>query len=365
MDKPSQNNLGTSKVAAGLDPLSQMRDKKSTSNPIKPPTKKFMPEMEPRFIDFDKYNTKKNVEPPKTGVNTDPSPLQPSIFSPPAFAEEIKPEPKPVIQTGFRDLKTFGFLNEEKLPGEVILETADSSIILNSSMCDGKLILTNFKLHFRPVRTEFYKSYQLRPEFFQMPIMSIEKLGKYPEKKTNYLYIDLQTKDMRVFKFRVPSENFKEGEKVFTLLEAFITKKKKEHMAIDFAQNFKHLDQTYHGWEIYDIFREFERERADVVPRKVQEESKKEGEGCALKYCDNANGQVCLTYPEYFIVPSRASDELIHKSSKFRTKERVPALTYCYRQIVNGQITRTYMWRSSQCKVWLLFFLKGGGEIYL
>ena len=189
MESNPQNSLGTSKVVKGNDPLSQIRDKKPASIPSKPEPKKPMADMEPRFIDFDRFN-KKTSDPPKT-LNQDPSPVKSPIFNNTPIQEETKAEdPAKNKQTysAFRDMKTFGFLNEERLPGEVILETADSSIILNSSMCDGKLILTNFKLHFRPVRTEFYQSYQLRPEFFQMPIMSIDKLGKYPEKKTNYLY---------------------------------------------------------------------------------------------------------------------------------------------------------------------------------
>ncbi len=337
----------------GLDPLSQMRDKKTPPNPSNQEKSVFSKKTEiDRVIEFDKFSKNRNKE-----EFLDFSPLK----NTPHNSEEIKSEeplknaiPKP-LYAAFKDMKTFGFSNDEKLPGEIVLETADSSIILNSSMCDGKLILTNFKLHFRPIRSEFYQSYQLRPEFFQMPIMSIEKFGKYPEKKTNYLYLDLQTKDIRLFKFRIPSENFKEGERVFSLLEAFLTKKKKDHTAIDFAQNFKNLDTTYKGWEIYDILKEFAREKADIEIRRDQEKADLIG---ALRLCDNSTGHICSTYPEYFVVPNKASEELIYKSSKFRTKERVPALTYCYRQIVNGIITRTYLWRSSQCKVFHFMYFK-------
>lgn len=342
--------LDSSKVTTGLDPLSQIRVKKpsgglqkdnssqSTASNKKPIN------IEPKIIEFD-FNQYKKTDDMKK------SPINQSFFQSPFEDSKIDEKPnitnKTVISTAFKDLKTFGFANDEKMAGEVILETADSSIILNSSMCDGKLILTNYKLHFRPMRTEFYQSYQLRAEFFQMPIMSIEKVGKYPEKKTNYLYLDLQTKDMRVFKFRIPSENFKEGEKVFSLLDSFLTKKKKEHTALDFARYFKNLDLTYKGWEIYDIFREFEREKAEIQNK----DGPKTIDNYVLRYFDNSGGQTCSTYPDFIVIPSRVTDEVIYKSSKFRTKERLPVLTYCYRQIINGQIAKTYLWRSSQCKV--------------
>lgn len=338
-----KNSLDTSKVVTGLDPLSQMRSK-NNSGPSKPPKKK--PDFEPRILDFDKMN-KKPQENETKKLFKDSSPLQP---------EEIKEKDdnKNFIIKGsnstFKDMKSLGFTNDERLLGEVILEISEASIILNSSMFDGKLVLTNFKLHFRPNRNEFYQSYQVRPDYFQMPIMFIDKFGKYPEKKTNVLYIDLVTKDLRIFKFRVPSESFKDGEKVFFMLENFLTKKKKEHTAIDYAQNYKQIDQEFKGWKIYDIVNEFNRENADICT-----DNNMNNNDFSLRCYDNSNGQTCNTYPETLIVPSKASDDLIIKSSKFRTKERVPALTYCYRQLINGQVTRTYLWRSSQCKVIFLF----------
>ena len=368
MEKPTQNLLDTSKVLTGLDPLSQIRSKKPppVQNPKqeKPDKLNFFlsyaspkqQEIEPRIIDFDKI--KRNNDSINLNVSKpllDPSPVQPSAKTNQMPIETPEdPLKNKNLSTGYKDMKTFGFSNDERLPGELVLETTECSIILNSSKFNGKLVLTNFKLHFRPIKTEFYQSYQLRQEYFQMPIMSIDKIGKYPEKKTNYLYLDLQTKDMRVFKFLIPSEFFKEGEKVFSLLDAFLNRRKKEHIAIDFAQNFKSLDTSYKGWEIYDIIKEFDREKADIdTIKKEQENGNKDP--AALRFLDNSSGQICNTYPELIVVPSKTSEDLIYKSSKFRTKERIPALTYCYRQIVNGQITRTYLWRSSQCKVHIYF----------
>lgn len=343
-----KNTLDTSKVVTGLDPLSQMRSK-NNSGPSKPPKNK--PSFEPRILDFDKMN-KKNQENQINQIFKDSSPLPAHTNS----SEDIKEKEENKStnikgsNTTLKDMKVLGFTNDERLLGEIVLEFSEASIILNSSMFDGKLVLTNFKLHFKPSRSEFYQSYQVRPEYFQMPIMFIDKFGKYPEKKTNVLYIDLLTKDLRVFKFKVPSESFKDGEKLFFMLESFLTKKKKEHIATDYAPNYKQMDQEFKGWKIYDIIYEFNRENADICT-----ENNMNMNDFSLRCFDNFNGQTCNTYPETLIVPTKATDDLILKSSKFRTKERIPALTYCYRQMISGQVTRTYLWRSSQCKVFLIF----------
>lgn len=58
---------------------------------------------------------------------------------------------------------------------------------------------------------------------------------------------------------------------------------------------------------------------------------------------DNQNYETCATYPGYFIVPKTMKDEQVVQCSKFRTKNRLPALSYYHKK------TGVSMWRSSQC----------------
>jgi myotubularin-related protein 6/7/8 len=54
--------------------------------------------------------------------------------------------------------------------------------------------------------------------------------------------------------------------------------------------------------------------------------------------------EICKTYPEYVIIPNSVTQEELEGSSKFRTKRRLPCLSYYYKK--NG----TSLWRSAQNK---------------
>lgn len=65
--------------------------------------------------------------------------------------------------------------------------------------------------------------------------------------------------------------------------------------------------------------------------------------GCQFQLFDNTNYNLCRTYPRWIILPRNVSLHTITESSKFRTKNRLPALSYYYSK--NG----CSIWRSSQC----------------
>jgi len=46
------------------------------------------------------------------------------------------------------------------------------------------------------------------------------------------------------------------------------------------------------------------------------------------KYLDNAQKEYCETYPPLIVVPFGISEEDIKKCAKFRSRERLPALTF-------------------------------------
>ena len=62
------------------------------------------------------------------------------------------------------------------------------------------------------------------------------------------------------------------------------------------------------------------------------------------KLVDNRYFKISHTYPPLLLVPSKISDQSVVASSKFRTKERVPVITYYYAK------TKTLLSRSSQSK---------------
>lgn len=92
----------------------------------------------------------------------------------------------------------------------------------------------------------------------------------------------------------------------------------------------------FKGWSVFQISQEFKRQGIDPL---------------TMRPAENLNGNICSTYPETIYVPTRASDEMIFKSSRFRSRERLAILSYCYKQNIGGQTVRSYLFRASQCKV--------------
>ena len=70
---------------------------------------------------------------------------------------------------------------------------------------------------------------------------------------------------------------------------------------------------------IYPVAEEFARQGVDFAS----------GRG-AWRVCDTLNGnyEFCATYPKRFVVPARATDELLRAVSTFRAKQRVPILSW-------------------------------------
>lgn len=66
-----------------------------------------------------------------------------------------------------------------------------------------------------------------------------------------------------------------------------------------------------------------------------------------FKILDNKEGKVCTTYPSTFIVPSRMPYDCLLRCAKFRSRERMPALTYAY-EYSKGKYSCIF--RSSQCR---------------
>jgi myotubularin-related protein 1/2 len=66
------------------------------------------------------------------------------------------------------------------------------------------------------------------------------------------------------------------------------------------------------------------------------------------KFLDNRDGKVCSTYAEKFVVPSRMPFDSLIRCSKFRSRCRMPALTFVYNYDANKYSS---LYRSSQSKV--------------
>jgi myotubularin-related protein 1/2 len=67
-----------------------------------------------------------------------------------------------------------------------------------------------------------------------------------------------------------------------------------------------------------------------------------------FKVLDNKNGKICSTYPAILVVPSRMPYDALVRCARFRSRERLPAMSFAY-EYEKDKFAVVY--RSSQSKV--------------
>lgn len=71
-------------------------------------------------------------------------------------------------------------------------------------------------------------------------------------------------------------------------------------------------------------------------------------------------------YPELLVVPEKIDDKTLKETTKFRSRERIPSLSFAYKRlqtksnfflffelILDGEKEFSTLWRSSQCRAGL------------
>ncbi|SCU93365.1 LAFA_0F16006g1_1 [Lachancea sp. 'fantastica'] len=88
-------------------------------------------------------------------------------------------------------------------------------------------------------------------------------------------------------------------------------------------------EQQFNSWNIYDPIKEFQRQGLDFNDK-----------DCRWRLSTiNQDYNFCDTYPKLLVVPSTISDTLLTHSMRFRSQNRIPALTYFHRKTCTS-ITR-------------------------
>ncbi|CDK24516.1 unnamed protein product [Kuraishia capsulata CBS 1993] len=100
------------------------------------------------------------------------------------------------------------------------------------------------------------------------------------------------------------------------------------------------IEQAYNGWKDYDLETEFKRQGL-----RIQIEDMEHGEG-DLEQVDeddsmgstrwristvNQNYRLCKSYPSLLVTPASISDSVLSHAARFRSKNRIPALSYYYK----------------------------------
>ncbi|KAH3764365.1 Myotubularin 1 [Pelomyxa schiedti] len=170
----------------------------------------------------------------------------------------------------------------------------------------GYMFITNYQLVFR--------SYQnSQKDEIKIPLASITKIEKFGGKTSalDKYYVDLTCKDFRTVKFGFPKNSNSRKMVVKKLNDlCFVHPKIEKLFSFSYRPPYENL-----GWSIYDVEKEYERQGLSF----------KSG----WKYwTQNKTFSVCSTYPPVLVVPEAASDEMIQAVSGFRSRQRLPVLSW-------------------------------------
>jgi len=215
----------------------------------------------------------------------------------------------------------------------------------------GVLELTNFRLSFSPGQQGGSENWFFQDkELFDIPLGAIEKISRtsgnqvVSGRSKDSIAVYVTCKDFRRLHFRFPTTA--DAIRVHDLLKlsAFPVSMRNGDLqwlfALDYGKSVLAKGGEQIGWRMYSPRKEWVRlgllESVDSSQNKFWRIT-----GLNRSY------NLCPSYPGELLVPSSISDEDLHAMAPFRSRCRIPALTW-YSSISKGSI-----WRASQPKVGL------------
>ena len=207
-----------------------------------------------------------------------------------------------------------------------------------------KLLVTAFRLYLIPNFIGKKEYINLFPnDYFSLPIHQMDSIEKILDKFKSFQYtLQITMKDQRIFQLIF---NLGQNESLLGILINLISNREMatySSFAVKYNDNnpIYNLPNIINGWTIYNPQKEFARQGLVNL--------KSEGQNLLLRTTTlNENYTLCESYPKFLIVPGKLSDPYLKASAAFRTKNRVPTLSYFHNN------NRGSIWRSSQTKVGL------------
>lgn len=172
----------------------------------------------------------------------------------------------------------------------------------------GILTVTNYKLHFRSVDRE--TAYVV-----EVPlgvVSRIEKVGGASSRGENSYGIEVFCKDMRNLRFAHKQENHSRRD-VFEKLQqhSFPLSHKLPLFAFEYSETF-----AENGWNVYEPIAELKRMGVNNDMWKISK--------------INDSYSLCDSYPAVWAVPAAATDEDLKGSAMFRSRGRLPVLSWIH-----------------------------------
>ncbi|KXJ22383.1 myotubularin-related protein 2 [Exaiptasia diaphana] len=180
----------------------------------------------------------------------------------------------------------------------------------------GHLYVTNYRL--------FFKADDDPPFSVEVPlctIFRIEKIGGTTSRGENAYGLEISCKDMRNLRFAHKQENHSRRVVYDRLMQyAFPASTGKPFFAFSLKEEYEN-----NGWEVFDCESEFQRQGLPT--------------DCWHITKINERYELCDTYPALLGVPSSVTDEDIKKVALFRSRGRLPVLSWLHPNN-NASITR-------------------------
>ncbi|XP_025205248.1 myotubularin-related protein 2 [Melanaphis sacchari] len=196
------------------------------------------------------------------------------------------------------------------LPGEKVQGVAREVTYLCpfSGPARGWLSVTNYKLYFKSLERDT----QLVIEVPLGVVSRVEKVGGQSSRGENSYGIELFCKDMRNLRFGHKQENHSRRN-VFEKLQqyAFPLSHNIPMFAFEYTETFPE-----NGWNVYEPMAELKRMG---VPNDTWHITKL-----------NDAYDLCETYPAILAVPAGATDEIIRNAAAFRSRGRIPVLSWLH-----------------------------------
>jgi hypothetical protein len=251
-------------------------------------------------------------------------------------------------------------------------DLADESIVMTSKnvryfppvnkgvSIKGTLDVTNFKLKFTPTTDS---NLDLIPDgLFCIPLttvwkMNLKRVDPDQSRRDGRTEIYVRCKDARHLRFEVRDEILT-IDKLQLMFDAYLYPGNPKYL-FAFDHKYPHVSTAPgKGWDVYSLQKEMVR----MGLRATEAFDSPHGSAQLAKSVRmtklNQTYGLCQTYPKLLLVPSSAEDRLVRECAGFRTKGRLPTMTFAHPK--GGSI-----WRGSQPRIGLGGATNRSDEAYL
>jgi len=210
----------------------------------------------------------------------------------------------------------------------------------NGARILGWLSASTYQMRFRPEDTNLPPIMRhLSPSYLIVPMASVRKLERVPPSQNAPPGVEVVCKDVRSLLFGFERDDIAEMILMRLKMVAFPAKFDHLHVFSSVTVPKGQLAPPQPGWDVYTP--------ADEIARlgilKVFHPTT--GEPLWRVSETNRDYGFSLTYPSVLVFPARANDAHMNAVAEFRSKNRVPALTWMH------PAAKTTLWRCSQPKV--------------